>query len=392
MHSYIFYQLTVKVIAMRFLFATGGTAGHINPALASAGYIRENYPDSEIMFIGTADHMESRLVPAAGFDFKTIEINGFRRSLSPGAIVYNVKTVLKLLKSEKESKHIIKEFNPDVVIGFGGYVSGPVLDQAVKLGKPCCIHEQNAFPGITNKQLAKKVDRVMLTVEDAKKHLECKNEPVVTGLPVRGEILAKNRDEARKELGIPDGAQLVLSFGGSLGAAPLNEAMFNIIIKNSDKKDIFHIHSVGTNGKDYLDRFKENGFEEAGENVLRKGNCEIRLYIENMDTCMSAADLVIGRAGASSLSEIEALGKASILIPSPYVAENHQFHNAMALVNRNAARIIEEKDLSSDSLGAMIDELLSDKETLFEIEKNAKDMAILDSREKIAEIILSLVK
>jgi len=377
---------------MRFLFATGGTAGHINPALASAGYIRENYPDSEIMFIGTADHMEARLVPAAGFDFKTIEINGFRRSLSPGAIVYNVKTVLKLLKSEKESKNIIKEFNPDVVIGFGGYVSGPVLDQAVKLGKPCCIHEQNAFPGITNKQLAKKVDRVMLTVEDAKKHLECKNEPVVTGLPVRGEILAKNRDEARKELGIPDGAQLVLSFGGSLGAAPLNEAMFNIIIKNSDKKDIFHIHSVGTNGKDYLDRFKENGFKEAGENVLRKGNCEIRLYIENMDTCMSAADLVIGRAGASSLSEIEALGKASILIPSPYVAENHQFHNAMALVNRNAARIIEEKDLTSDSLGAMIDELLSDKETLFEIEKNAKDMAILDSREKIAEIILSLVK
>lgn len=376
---------------MKFLFATGGTAGHINPALASAQYIRETHPESEIMFIGTADHMEARLVPAAGFDFKTIQINGFRRSLSPSACIHNVKTVFRLLKSEKESKKIIRDFNPDVVIGFGGYVSGPVLDEAVKLGIPCCIHEQNAYPGITNKQLAKKVDRVMLTVEDAKKHLECKNEPVLTGLPVRGEILRKNREEARKELGVPENAKLVLSFGGSLGAAPLNDAMFDIILSNSNSENIYHIHSVGTNGKDYLTRFEENGFEKKEENVLRKGNCEVRLYIDNMDTCMAAADLVIGRAGASSLSEIEAMGKASILIPSPYVAENHQFHNAMALVNRNAARIIEEKDLSSESLGKMIDELLSNDETLFEIEKNAKAMAILDSREKIAEVIFSLI-
>ena len=377
---------------MKFLFATGGTAGHINPALATAQYIRENYPESEILFIGTADHMEARLVPGAGFDFKTIKINGFKRALSPGAMIYNAKTVFRIFKSEQESRKIIKAFEPDAVIGFGGYVSGPVLDQAVKLGIPCCIHEQNAFPGITNKQLAKKVDRVMLTVEDAKKHLECKNEPAITGLPVRGEILNKSREEARKERGIPEDAMLVLSFGGSLGAAPLNEAMFDIILKHSEQGSIYHIHSVGTNGRDYLNRFKENGFEETGKDILRKGACEVRLYIDNMDTCMAAADLVIGRAGASSLSEIEAMGKASILIPSPYVAENHQFHNAMALVNRNAARIIEEKNLSSESLGNLINELLSDKETLFEIEKNAKAMAILDSREKIAQIILSLVK
>ncbi|MBR4241575.1 MAG: undecaprenyldiphospho-muramoylpentapeptide beta-N-acetylglucosaminyltransferase [Eubacterium sp.] len=376
---------------MKFLFATGGTAGHINPALASAQYIREIHPESEIMFIGTADHMEARLVPAAGFEFKTIEINGFRRSLSPSAMMHNAKTVMKLLKSEAESKKIIREFAPDVVIGFGGYVSGPVLDSAVKLGIPTCIHEQNAYPGITNKQLAKKVNRVMLTVEDAKQHLEYKNEPVLTGLPVRGEILRKSREEAREELAIPDDAMLVLSFGGSLGAAPLNDAMFDIICKNAEKTNIYHIHSVGTNGKDYLEKFEENGFEKVSENVLRKGCCEVRLYIDNMDVCMAAADLVIGRAGASSLSEIEAMGKASILIPSPYVAENHQYHNAMALVNRNAARIIEEKDLTSQKLSDMIDELLSDKELLFEIQKNAKAMAILDSREKIAEIILSLV-
>ena len=204
---------------MKFLFATGGTAGHINPALAVASYIRDNYKDAEIMFIGTADHMESRLVPNAGFAFKTIEINGFKRSFSPKAIVANVKTVFKLIKSEQESKKIIRDFAPDVVIGFGGYVSGPVLQEAAKLHIPCCIHEQNAYPGITNKQLAKQVDRVMLTVEDAAKHLDCKNEPTVTGLPVRGELLNKSKKSAREELSVPDGKYLVLSFGGSLGAA-----------------------------------------------------------------------------------------------------------------------------------------------------------------------------
>ena len=377
---------------MKFLFATGGTAGHINPALAVASYIRDNYKDAEIMFIGTADHMESRLVPNAGFAFKTIEINGFKRSFSPKAIVANVKTVFKLVKSEQESKKMIRDFAPDVVIGFGGYVSGPVLQEAAKLHIPCCIHEQNAYPGITNKQLAKQVDRVMLTVEDAAKHLDCKNEPTVTGLPVRGELLNKSKKSAREELSVPDGKYLVLSFGGSLGAAPLNDSMFDILLRHADDGSVYHIHSVGTNGAEYLDKFVEKGFERVSDTVVRKGTVEVRKYIDNMDVCMAAADLVVGRAGASSLSEIEAMGKASILIPSPYVAENHQFHNAMALVNRNAARIIEEKDLTAESLSNMIDGLLSSQEQLFEIEKNAKSMAVLDSRERIADIIISLAK
>lgn len=377
---------------MRFLFATGGTAGHINPALAVASYIKENYPDSGILFIGTADHMESRLVPNAGFDFKTIKINGFKRSMSPKAIMANVKTVFRLFDSQKESKKIIKEFNPDVVIGFGGYVSGPVLQEAVRMKIPCCIHEQNAFPGITNKQLAKKVDKVMLTVEDAVRHLQPKNEVALTGLPVRGELLKKSKPQARIELGIADEKPLILSFGGSLGATPLNEAMFEIICENAEKDEVYHIHSVGTNGRAFLERFADNGFRERSEGVYVKGNAEVRLYIDNMDTCMAAADLVVGRAGASSLSEIEAMGKASILIPSPYVAENHQYHNAMALVNRNAARILEEKDLTSASLKELIYSILSDKTLLNEIEKNARAMAIVDSREKIADIILSLAK
>lgn len=376
---------------MKILFATGGTAGHINPALAVASYIRETHPESEILFVGTADHMESRLVPNAGFDFKTIKISGFRRSFSPEAIAHNIKTVSQLITSKFSTKKIIKEFKPNVVVGFGGYVSGPVLQTAVDMKIPTCIHEQNAYPGITNKTLAKEVDKVMLTVEDAKKHLEAKNEVVVTGLPVRGELLKARKDIARKELGIPDGKYLVLSFGGSLGAKPLNEAMYNILLDSAKSGKYYHIHSVGTNGGEFLDKFKNEGFNE-GEKGLEKGSVQVRQYIDDMDRCMAAADLVIGRAGASSLSEIEALGKASILIPSPYVAENHQFHNAMALVNRGAGSIIEEKDLTSESLSQAIDSMLSNPTKLIQIEENAKNMSITNARERIANIILSLIK
>lgn len=372
---------------MKILFATGGTAGHINPALAVASYIRENYPDAEIMFIGTKDHMESRLVPNAGFDFKTIDISGFRRSFAPKAIVHNVKTVVKIVKSQNESKKIIKEFKPDVAVGFGGYVSGPVLQTAAKMGIATCIHEQNAFPGITNKTLAKTADKVMLTVEDAKKHLESKNPVEITGLPVRGELLKADKKSARAKLGIPEDKYLVLSFGGSLGARPLNEAMYEILLDSSETGRYYHIHSVGTNGTEFLKKFEEKGFVNG-----KKGTVDVRQYIDNMDVCMAAADIVIGRAGASSLSEIEAMGKASILIPSPYVAENHQYHNAMALVNRNAGCIIEEKDLSSIVLNKKINELLSNKSKLQEIENNAKKMAVINSREKIASIIISLAK
>ncbi len=203
---------------MKILFATGGTAGHINPALAVASYIREKYPESEIMFVGTADHMESRLVPNAGFDFKTIKISGFRRSFAPKAILHNIKTVCQLITSNGESKKIIKQFKPDVVVGFGGYVSGPVLQTAVDMHIPTCIHEQNAYPGITNKTLAKEVDKVMLTVEDAKKHLEAKNEVIVTGLPVRGELLRPDSADRRHDGGHAD---RVGRFRADLRAVPV---------------------------------------------------------------------------------------------------------------------------------------------------------------------------
>lgn len=369
---------------MKLLFATGGTAGHINPALAAASYIKEREPKAEILFVGTADKMESRLVPEAGFAFQTIEIQGFSRSLSFAGLKKNIATVNKLIRSSAQSKAIIQAFEPDVVVGFGGYVSGPVLNTAVRMGIPTCIHEQNAFPGVTNKALAKKVDKVMLTVADAAQYLHPQHPPEVTGLPVRGALLKADRDFARAELGVRDDQVLILSTGGSLGAKPINEAMLSVMEAHAGKAGVRHIHAAGTAGGYFFEELKEKGLDQAK-------NLDCRPYIDNMDVCLAAADLVIGRAGASSLSELQAMGKASILIPSPYVAENHQYHNAMAMVNKDAALILEEKDLTASSLAAMIDQLLADPTRLNSLASNAKKMAMNDARSHIAKVILSLI-
>lgn len=373
---------------MKIIFAAGGTGGHINPALAVAGYIREHYVDeAEILFVGTADHMESKLVPNAGFDFKTIEISGFARSLSPSAIKKNILTLKRMITSSAESKKIIEDFKPDVVVGFGGYVSGPVLRTAHKMGIPIALHEQNAFPGITNKALAKVADVVMLTSEDAKDRMECKNPPIITGLPVRGELLSADKDIARAELGISGDKPLVLSMGGSLGAHAVNEAVCGLIANKKDDRDCVFIHAMGQYGLWVPEKLREYGVD-----LSERDDIVIREYIDDMQRCMPAADLIICRSGASSLYEIRALGKASVLIPSPNVAENHQFYNAMELVNHDAAMIIEEKDLSADKLTRVVNSLLKNPERIRQIEKNAKEMAILNATELIVDNILSLIK
>lgn len=372
---------------MRIIFAAGGTGGHINPALAAAGEIRERFPDAEILFIGTKDKMEAKLVPAAGFKFKTIEISGFYRQLSLKNIKRNLVTLSHLLSSSKEAKKIILDFKPDVVVGFGGYVSGPVVRMAAKLGIHTAIHEQNAYPGITNKALAKEVDKVMLTVEKAKEYLEAKNPPVVTGLPVRGEILRADRGVSRAELGIRDNQKLILSMGGSLGAETINKAMVELIAENHCNKNLYFLHATGQFGLWVPDKLREKGVDPDKED-----NVEIREYIADMARCMSAADIVICRAGASSLSEIEALGKASILIPSPNVAENHQYHNAMALTRKDAAVLIEEKDLNAESFGKVFSSLINDEGRIKTLSENAKKLAITDAKEKIADIIVSLAQ
>lgn len=369
----------------KILFATGGTGGHINPALAVAGYIRENYPKAEILFVGTADRMEAQLVPAAGYDFKTIEIQGFSRELNFGGLKHNLKTVKLLLKSEGQAKKIIEEFKPDAVIGFGGYVSGPVLSVAARMGIPTAVHEQNAFPGVTNKSLAKKVDVIMLTAKEAERLLKPKNPCVVTGLPIRGEIINANREFARAEMKL-DSRPLILSMGGSLGARAINSAVKFLIESRYEKKDCYYLHATGKAGAGMIDEIKEKiNLDENPQIMLRE-------YINDMDRCLAAADIVICRAGASSLSEIQALGKPSILVPYPYAAENHQYYNAKTLADRDAAILIEEKDFTGERLLSEVEKLLADPKKLAEMGRNAKDMAILDASQRITECVCRIVK
>ncbi len=371
---------------MRVLFAAGGTGGHINPALAVAGEIRRRYPNAAILFVGTKEKMEARLVPAAGYDFKTIRISGFKRGFSPSEIKENLLTVKRMFTASAQAKKIIKEFKPDAVVGFGGYISGPVVRAAEKMGIPTAIHEQNAYPGVANKALARRVDKVMLTVSAAADRMTCKNPPVVTGMPVRAELLNADRDFSRAELGITGDVPLILSMGGSLGARAVNEAMVELIAHKAKKNDCIFIHAMGQYGLWVPDKLKEKSVDTNSA-----PNVHIREYIDDMARCLSAADLVIGRAGASSLSEIEALGKASILIPSPNVTENHQYHNAMALAEKSAAVLIEEKDLTGERLIREVDALLSDRARLKSIGDNAKKLAITNAQEKIADIVEILI-
>ena len=368
---------------MKVLLAGGGTAGHINPALAIAGYIKNKRNDAEFLFIGNRGGMEQRLVPQAGFEIKSITISGFKRSFSPKSMLENVKTVSRTFTSSREAKKIIAEFKPDICIGTGGYVSGPVIRTAAKMGIPCIIHEQNAYPGITNKMLAKSVKKVMLAVPDAKKYFDKNVDFVITGNPVRQEILTAKKEESRKELGL-DNRPVVLSFGGSLGARKINEAVADLVARSGIDGRYQHIHAYGS----YGDWFPQL-VEEKGTDIADCSNLDIRPYIDNMPTCMAAADLVICRAGAITLSEIQAMGKPAILIPSPNVAENHQYHNAMALVNAGAADIIEEKDLTGAALMRKTDKMLLNPEKLEKYSENSRKMAITDANERICLLYTS---
>ncbi len=369
---------------MHILFAGGGTAGHINPALAIAGYIKSKHPEAKISYIGTAQKLESRLVPEAGYDFYTIDVAGFSRSLSIKGIAKNIVAVKKAITASMRAKKLLKSLKPDLVIGTGGYVSGPVLREAAKLGIKTAIHEQNAFPGVTTKMLAPNVDVIMLAMEEAKKHLKLNKEPVITGNPVRGEFLNIEKQEARKKLGLSD-KPMILSFGGSLGARPLNEAVIELIKSHSKSGKYIHFHSTGKLGyESTIEALKNGGVDFTDE--LR-----ISEYINNMADCMAAADLIIGRAGAITLTEIQAVGRASILIPSPYVAENHQYHNAMTLKSRNAAEVIEEKDLSAEKLINEVETILSSSELSKAMGENAAKSAINNANERIYECDMTLL-
>lgn len=371
---------------MHILFACGGTGGHINPALAVAGYIREHHPEAKISFIGNKTGMESKLIPDAGFDFYPIKVAGFQRKINFTNIKRNIDAFIKMFTSSVKSRQILKELKPDVVVGMGGYVSGPVLREAHKLKIKTATHEQNAFPGITTKALVKFVDTVMIAMEDARDRLPKNREYVFTGNPVRGSVAAAKREEARAHFGMDD-SPMILSFGGSLGARKINEAVASILQWHANTGKYYHYHAMGKFGTDWMPEL----IKQKGVELEKCPKIRVTEYINDMDYCMAAADIVICRAGAITLSEIQMLGKASILIPSPNVAENHQYHNAMSLVKRGAAIVIEEKDLTEKRILAEVKNLIEDKSKIKQMEMNAKSMAVTDAVERIYIEIMKLV-
>ena len=370
---------------MRILMTGGGTAGHINPALTIAQLLKNEYPDAEFLFVGATGRMETQLVPAAGYPIRTVTVRGFQRRLSLKNIGRNILAAVNVLTASAAAKKIVREFQPDLAIGTGGYVCGPVLREAIRAGVPTAVHESNAFPGVTVKMLGKEGATVLLCSEDARRHIPEGVRVIVTGNPLRSDFVTLDKDSARGELGL-DNRPLVLSFGGSLGAAHINEAMVEVLRRSREAGKLQHIHGAGKAGYAAM----KAALEE--KNVpLQADGIAVREYIDDMPRCMAAADLVICRCGAMTLSELPAAGKPAILIPSPYVAENHQYHNAMVLVNRGAAVCIEEKDLTADRLWEAICSATDDPAKLAEMGEKSREAAILDAGERIMTALKELL-
>lgn len=376
---------TERKSTMNVAFAAGGTGGHINPALAIADKLKEVFPDTKILFIGSPDGLESKLVKKAGYDFAPVKMAGIQRKLTPHNIKLNVQAVHYYLNAGKCIRKIFDGFSPDLVIGTGGYVTGTVLKTALKCGIKTALHESNSLPGVSTKMLAPKADLVMLGTEDAKKHLgECKK-CVVTGNPLRNNIPIEEKSAARKRLGLPD-CLTILSAGGSQGASRINEAVVHLLAYEQKKGNINHIHGYGKHGKDtFMQSLAENGVDPDNEHFI------IKEYIDNMYTCMCASDLIITRAGAMTLTELMAIGRASVLIPYPYAAENHQYYNALTLQNANAGRIIDDKELTGAVLIDTVTKLADDPELLKLMSENAAKLSKHDASGVILREITDLM-
>lgn len=365
---------------MRVLLSGGGTAGHINPALAIAAKIKERYPDSEFLFVGAKGRMETELVPKAGYPLESIVVKGFSRKLSPSGIAHNVSAVYHAVASGRDCNRILNAFKPDICIGTGGYVCGPVMQKAAKKGIPVVLHESNAFPGVTVKMLAKSAARVCVATEEAIARLPEGTNAVVTGNPLRRGFANPEKAAARREMGLDD-RPFVLSLGGSLGALKVNELMSGVLALAYKDKAVCHLHATGKA------EYEEFMAALAEKQVTCGDGIEVREYIDDMPRCMAAADLVVCRCGAMTTTELLACGKPSILIPSPNVAENHQFYNAQALVNKGAAVCLEEKDLTADALFSQIRTLTGDPARLKSMADCAEKAAITDAAERIVDVI-----
>jgi len=364
---------------MRIIIAGGGTAGHINPGIAVSKCIISKNKDSDILFIGTERGLEQELIPAEGFKIEFIKARGLTRKLSFDVFF----TASDMIRGYIESKKIIKKFKPDFVLGMGGYVCFPVIMAAVRLGIPTLIHESNSLPGIANKFLSQFVNIVAVSFKDTEKLFKKAKTVVFTGNPVREEIFTFSREEARTEEGLQKDSVLVLVFGGSRGAQKINESIIDMIKINKGKLPYNLILSTGkTQYEAVVEKLSEGGYP-----IEMLQNVKIVSYIYDMPKYLSAADLVIGRAGAVTVSEITAAGIASILIPFPFATENHQEFNARSLEMNGASIVVLDKDLTGDILNQQISSLVDNKEQLARMAKSAKKMGVLDAAQKIVAVI-----
>jgi len=369
---------------MRVLLSGGGTGGHITPALAIAETIKRNVSNAEIAFVGTPRGLENKLIPNAGYSLYHVNIQGIRRSLSPS----NLKTAYLTLTSPHKAAKIIKDFAPDVVIGTGGYVCWPTLKAASHMGIPTLLHESNAVPGVAIRQLQKAVDVILVNFEESARYFQHPEKVVHVGNPLSGDFGRMDQAHARKKLGIPEECHhVVLSYGGSLGATRMNDAALSLMAEYTAKQpQIYHMHATGRiDGDVPAKRFAELGLDSCNNLMLSE-------YLFDMPTRMAAADVVICRAGAMTLSEIAAMNKAAILIPSPNVTDNHQYKNAKVLADAGAAILLEERELSEGKLAQTVRSLLEDDARRHDMQTRVAAFANRDADKKIYEEICKLLK
>lgn len=369
---------------MRVLLTGGGTSGHVTPALAIADIIKAHDPEAEFAYVGTERGIEKRLAEKEGYKFYAVDIRGIQRSLS----LSNIKTAYTILTAPSKAKKVIKEFCPDVVIGTGGYVCWPTLKAAADMGIPTVIHESNSYPGLAVRKLEGKVDLILTNFKSTEDYLKNKNKAVNVGNPVRVSFFGGDKKEARRRVGIPDDVKfVVLSFGGSLGAEKLNEAAIHVIKGFASKhSDVMCVHSGGKNFyEDAKRRFADESFDGESRFVLKD-------YIYNMSDYMMAADVLICRAGAMTLTELAMMRKAAVLIPFPGATDQHQYKNARALADKGAAVLIEEKDLSAEAICTAVERIYSDKEYAAALCRAVSGFASEDTGERIYGEICRMLK
>ena len=372
---------------MRVIFTCGGTAGHVNPALALAGLMRQRDLQTAVLFVGTPDGMERELVAKAGYDYATVEVDSFRRSMRPEAMRHNLHAAGALARSGPAAKAILREFRPDLVVGTGGYASYPVVKCAADMGIPTAVHESNMVPGLTTKMLEGSADRIMVGFEECRQHYRHPDKIVVTGTPVRGDFCDLTLSQARERLGLTDDRPLVVSFWGSLGASHMNAHMEDFFrLEAAEGMPFRHIHGVGKSGYPAMtQRLRQDGLEDLA-------GLDVREYIYDMAPVMRAADLVICRAGASTISEITALATPAILVPSPYVTNNHQEKNARILEQHGGAVVLLESEASGEALYRTARDILRNPQRQADMSRGMAELGIRDATKRLYDTVMSIRK